>query len=199
LSASTLGAVPTARKPSTLLDTLAVIAEKGDAVESLARDAYEISFSSRRVGAEKVRGGYTPDATGERASCECGGEHPVTGELIGGRDAETGRIIHICSPYRYKRAGGNVVQAMRALTDAVNDLQAIVFGSDHHREGPFEHRDRQTIGDDDYNPAAMRAVHERARRIADEMAESYHRRLVASGVDKSQARALAERMRRSVT
>lgn len=63
----------TARKPSVLLDALAVIAEKGDAVESLARDAYEVSFSSRRVGDEKVRGGYTPDSTGERASCECGG------------------------------------------------------------------------------------------------------------------------------
>jgi hypothetical protein len=48
--------VTTARKPSVLLDALAVIAEKGDAVESLARDAYEVSFSSRRVGDEKVRG-----------------------------------------------------------------------------------------------------------------------------------------------
>jgi hypothetical protein len=52
LSASTIGDVPTARKPTAVLDALAVIAEKGDAVESLARDAYEISFSSRRVGAE---------------------------------------------------------------------------------------------------------------------------------------------------
>jgi hypothetical protein len=83
-----------------------------------------------------------------------------------------------------------VIAAMIALTHAVNDLQAIVLGSDHHKEGPFEHRDRKTIGDDDYNPAATRAVHERARRIAGEVSESFHRRLVfATGVDKSQARA----------
>ncbi len=147
LSASTIGDVPTAQKPTAVLDAIAAIVEKGDAVESLARDAYEISFSSRRVGAEKVRGGYTPDATGERASCECDGEHPVTGEPIGGRDAETGQIIHVCSPHRYKRAGGNVSRRC-----ALSPMPSMTCKQSCSGATPR----RQTIGSDDYNPAGSR-------------------------------------------
>jgi hypothetical protein len=67
-------------------------------------------------------------------------------EMVGGRDERTGNIIHVCSPYRYKRAAGFIEQALGSLTYAVNDLTSIVFGSDHHRPRPFEHRDRQQVG-----------------------------------------------------
>ena len=179
-------------RPSHLLDSIVTIRTKLDVIEPLVQEAYEIVYSTRRIGSEKTTGGFTPDTTGERASCECEAETDADGN-------SAGPIIHVCASERYK-SGARAVRAARvALTHAANDFQGIIYGSDHHKRGPFEHRDRARLRDSDHNPASSRATMEKAKRIAAEMADTFRRRMIESGLDRQAAAELADRMRRSVT
>lgn len=172
-------------RPPHVMDALATIADQVDAVEVLFNDAYEVAFSQRRTGTEKVSGGNPSDATGERASCLCED-----------RDEEHGGIVHSCSPQRIKIATKEILTARSSLKRAVNHLEHIITGSDHHEVGVFEARDRQRVRAGDHNPATARAGLAKAKRIANDMAGSYRRRLLAAGLTPMQADTLAERMRK---
>ena len=176
-------------RPSHLLDSLVTIRTKLDVIEPLVQEAYEIVYSTRRIGSEKVTGGFTPDTTGERASCDCEATFDDAGNQL--------PIVHVCSSARYHNAAKALGIARVSIVQAANDLQSIVRGSQPKKEQPFEHRDRAKIAPEDHNPAAARALHDKARRIATEMAETFRKRLVGSGMDRQAAAAMADRMRRS--
>lgn len=172
-------------RPTQVMDALATIANKAAAVEDLFADAHEITFSQRRSGAERVSGGHPSDATGERAACHCED-----------RDPKSGSVVHTCSPQRLNIATKEIVAARAALARAVSHLEGIIHGSDHHEESVFEARDRQRVRAHDHNPANTRALLAKAKRIANDMADAYRRRLLASGLTPQQADTLADRMRK---
>lgn len=196
------------RKPSLVHDDLKQIRDDVDTADLLNPQAYEIALSPRRTGVEKVQGGHDPDATGERASCVCGGTvvNKKTGELVevGGRDPETNKIIHVCSPARYKKAGSNIAYARSLIVAATGLLSGIVNGSDYHDEPdlPSTDRDRRhgktypvTIKgqdpkdipphkrpkedhDPDHNARATEARALKALKLANEAQQSYRKRVL---------------------